>query len=322
MSEVQKIKEKYAKDLLSIKGITGVGVNGSILVYVEKLTPQVAAFIPRTLEGVPVRIIETGKVKLLSFPIVAATYGERVERVRPPIGGISCGHPEATAGTLTSRVRDKVTKKLKGSSCNHVIALDWGDARIGKKGDAVLQPGVYDGGTEPADKIGELDKWIRVELGRENLIDCALFSCSDIGGIDEVGMPSNVVSPKVGMNVKKSGRTTGLTYSKVIDVNASMKVEGWGEALFTDQIVVKPSFSAPGDSGSWVGDDNDRSVGIVFAGSPEITIVNKAANIESLLGVEFAPSLGYIPFWQALIPIPATVIGIGLTKLGGKKVGS
>lgn len=64
--EAKKVKERYESYLLGIKGVTGVGVSNSVInIYVEKLTPQLAAFLPKTLEGIPVRIIQTGVVRPL-----------------------------------------------------------------------------------------------------------------------------------------------------------------------------------------------------------------------------------------------------------------
>jgi len=317
-SEAQRVKEKHEKDLLAIKGIVGIGFNGSIIVYVEKLTPQIASFIPRTLDGVAVHIKETGKIKLLSFPVVDSIYGSRVDRVRPLTGGISVGNYKTTAGTLTCGAKNKVDGKLYGLSSNHVVALQWGEMTDGQEGDAILQPGVIDGGVME-DKIGELVFWKAVESSVPNLVDVGLFSVDIIKDIIDVGKPSNTIDAKVGQKVKKSGRTTGLTFGNIIDTHATVKVEGWGEVTFADQIVVSPSFSAPGDSGSWVGDENDNTVGIVFAGSPEVTIVNKAKTIEELLQVEFAPSIEFIPVWK-VIAIPAVVLGgVGVhTVIGGK----
>lgn len=58
--EVRRIKEKYEPYLMRIEGVKGVGnTETHILVYMVKLTPQTAAFLPKELEGFPVRIIET-----------------------------------------------------------------------------------------------------------------------------------------------------------------------------------------------------------------------------------------------------------------------
>ena len=96
-AELLKIKAKAENLLLGIKGITGVGVNGSIIVYVERLTPELQSIVPRTLDGVQVHIKESGKVRLLSFMPMDALYGDRVGRLRPVPGGVSVGHPSGTA---------------------------------------------------------------------------------------------------------------------------------------------------------------------------------------------------------------------------------
>lgn len=305
--------------MLGLKGVTGVGYNGSINVYVERRDPKVIAFIPKTYKGVPVHIVETGKIKILSFPIVDATYGSRTDRIRPPLGGISIGHPKATAGTNTCAVIDKKNGKLAWHTNNHVGALVWGTEDIGRRGDNVLQPGVYDGGKDPEDSIGKLERWKRVSLDEPNEVDSCIYRGEAVRRIAEVGKYTGAIEPKVGMKVKKSGRTSGLTFSRFIDLEATLKVEGWGEAIFTNQMIAKPAFSLPGDSGSWVGNENDETVGVVFAGSPEVTIVNKAIVIEEALDIQFAPELGYleIPI-MLLAPIPATILGVWLTSKWGK----
>jgi len=290
LSEVVRIKKKYEEYLLGIKGVTGVGVNGSIVVYVEKLTPELRKVLPKDIEGIPVRIKEVGRIKIIL---------SRTDRWRPAPGGVSCGHPEITAGTLSCRAYDLKTKEILGLSNNHVIALDWGALHIGEEGDSVLQPGPYDGGRDPRDKIGELERWIPVKLEEYNLVDAACFR-SDLlkEEVLDIGVPDAAEEPSVGTNVVKSGRTSGVTYGKIIDVNATVKVHGWGVCIFEDQVVVEPAFLRPGDSGSWVGDaDTYRTVGLGHASSPFVSIVCKATNIERLLGIRIIPpTRGISPF--------------------------
>jgi len=319
--EKLKIKRRYEDYLLKLQGVTGVGLNGSIIIYVERLTPQLAAMLPRTLEGVPIRIIETGKIVPLieAVPVAHAIYANRTGRFRPAPGGISCGHPVITAGTLSCRAIEKRTKRILGLSNNHIVALDWGDRRIGKKGDSTLQPAPYDGGSDPADKIGELERWIRVELPPvKNLIDAAAFKeiPSDVLRKDilEIGVPESSVKPEVGMKVVKSGRTSGITYGTIIDVNATVNVSGWGVCTFVDQIMVQPAFGRPGDSGSWTGTvDTWRSVGLLYAGSPYVTVLCKALNIERLLDLTIIPPLPTIP---AALLLGAYGMVLGTVQLG------
>ena len=322
--ELRKLKEKYEEYLLGVKGVTGVGLNGSIIVYVKKATPEIRQVIPKQLEGVPVRIIES-EFRTMALRIMDATYADRTGRFRPAPGGVSCGHPKITAGTLTCRVLDRITREVIGGlSNNHVAALDWGEIHEGKLGDSTLQPGPYDGGTDPADKIGELLKYLPVKLDEDNLIDAAVFDSAELKReVLEVGNPLHTVEPRVGMKVLKSGRTSGITYGTILDVNATLIInggEGWGSCLFKNQIVITPAILSPGDSGSWIGEiDTFNTVGLGFAGSDTLSVANRALTVEDLLDIEIIP-----PVPSVSLPIAAGlwlgVFCIGLqVSIGGKK---
>ena len=65
MDEVQAAHEKR---LLAIPGVLGVGQGLSggkpcFRVYVEKLTPELSAKLPATIEGYPVVPVQTGPIK-------------------------------------------------------------------------------------------------------------------------------------------------------------------------------------------------------------------------------------------------------------------
>lgn len=67
MDELKQIQAAKEKDVFQIPGVVGIGIglmeNGKDLgfvVYCEKLTPEVDSLVPYTLEGVPVRFIESG----------------------------------------------------------------------------------------------------------------------------------------------------------------------------------------------------------------------------------------------------------------------
>lgn len=299
---VKAVKEKYEDYLLKLSGVTGVGLNGSIIIYVEKLTPQLTKVLPRKLDDIPVRIIETGKIVPMSIkavPVAHAIYADRTAKHRPAPGGVSVGHPEITAGTLTARAVDKTDGSIVGLGNNHVVALDWGELHTGEKGDSALQPGPYDGGKDPDDKIGELKRWIPVKLDEPNLIDGGVFSSEQLSDIiKDVGKPSESIEPYPGMKVVGSGRTSGVVYSKIVDVNAAIKVEGWGICTFKDQVSFIPPILAPGDSGMWIGNaDTWRTVSVGFAGSSVISFGNRAKVFENLLNVEIIPPTKPLPLW-------------------------
>ncbi|GAI75796.1 unnamed protein product, partial [marine sediment metagenome] len=65
---------------------------------------------------------------------------------------------------------------------------------------------------------------------------------------------------------------------------------GDGDCLFKDQIIVDSPLLSPGDSGSLVlNADSLRTVGLGFAGSESMSVINKASNVESLLDIAIIP---------------------------------
>jgi hypothetical protein len=94
-------------------------------------------------------------------------------------------------------------------------------------------------------------------------------------------------SPEIGDIVHKSGRTTGYTKGRIIATNLTVQVDlGVGMLVrFVDQIVCD-DFSAGGDSGSAVFDDSGNLVGLLFAGSPTVTILNKIDHVFDQLGID------------------------------------
>jgi hypothetical protein len=211
-------------------------------------------------------------------------------RPRPVPIGVSTGHPNITAGTISCRV-------TKGGlyyalSNNHVYA----DENRATVGDNELQPGPYDGGLNPRDKIGTLAAFKSIVFSRfaSNTIDAAIAECSldTLGNstpAGSYGKPSSTTATAfVGLAVKKQGRTTGLTHGQVYAINASVNV-GYdsGTARFVNQIVITPgTFSAGGDSGSLiVTGTGENPVGLLFAGSSSYTIANPIDLVLSYFGV-------------------------------------
>ncbi len=233
-------------------------------------------------------------------------------RIRPAAGGYSVGHVNITAGTIATCVYDmlpgaSVRRPTHGIgipsryyilSNNHVLA----DSNNASPGDPVLQPGPYDGGMDRADRVALLSRFIPITFDpptprsqHNNVVDAAVaegqFHDLDreiywIGYVQGWRQRANV---KVGMLVQKTGRTTSFTTGRITVVNATVDV-GYGGgrvARFKDQIITT-NMSAPGDSGSLVTTLDNVAVGLLFAGSPDATIVNQIENVRSLLKVEVA----------------------------------
>ena len=312
---VKEVQEAYTDSLMAKSGVVGTAIGSGqgaqpiVLVLVEH---GAVTGIPTSLEGVPVRSLVTGKIYALKPDKPGGGQGGGSGKGDPSVDptarfdrpvpiGVSTGHPDITAGTIGCRVTDTDgdgNKVYYALSNNHVYA-DENNANIG---DAVIQPGNFDGGSSPADDIGTLHNYVIIDfLVGDNKVDAAiaLSSPADLGNAtpsDGYGVPkSTTVTAYVNQKVKKYGRTTGLTKGQVFALNATVNVGySTGVALFVNQIVISPgSFSAGGDSGSLVvvdGKGRDKAddrkpVGLLFAGSPSFTIANPIDDVLSAFGV-------------------------------------
>lgn len=284
-------------DSYGFENIVGVGigeklVNGHmtgdpcVIVYVVSKAPRnevaSAAAVPPELHGVPTDVVSTGELHALPFR----------GRYRPVPGGVSVGHFRITAGTVGCLVRKG--RQLFILSNNHVLA----NSNNARPGDPILQPGPADGGQNPRDIVARLSNFIRINFsGGANLVDAAIAQTSP-----RIVTPRNIafgrigttpLACRVGLPVKKAGRTTQRTRGRITDCSATLRVNYGpaGVALFSKQIVIQSvtssPFSAGGDSGSLIMADTaaNRPVGLLFAGSASHTIANPIATVLSALGV-------------------------------------
>jgi hypothetical protein len=267
--------------------------------------------VPPAIDGVPTDVVATGPFR---------AFQTRTERHRPAPGGVSIGHRDITAGTLGCLVRRG--GRVFILSNNHVLA-NGNDAR---RGDAIIQPGPHDGGKVPGDHIADLEAFVPITFleepsecslarglvgllnagcrlirsrtryrsvtidGGDNLVDAAIAGPREPalvkGEILGIGTIAGLGSGALGMAIKKSGRTTGLTTGQITQVDVSVNVEyGPGRlARFADQLMAGP-MSQGGDSGSAVLDNGNRLVGLLFAGSENSTIINRIEHVFSALGL-------------------------------------
>ena len=308
-------QERHTNGLLAIPGVVGTGVShgadgkGAVFVLTEK--PGVSG-LPGRIDGVTVVPLVSGGIVALGRPPCAGPPSERPPECgggeeptptptpgpepvdptarfdRPVPIGVSTGHPAITAGTIGARVTDGAN--VFALSNNHVYA----DANRASIGDAVIQPGTFDGGSLPGDAIGALADFEPIDFaGGDNVMDAAiaLSSMGSLGNAtpsDGYGVPAATpVEESIGLKVQKYGRTTGLTAGRVKLVNVTVNVSygDAGIARFIGQILVQGGFSAPGDSGSLVVDKKLNPVGLVFAGSDSATIINPIGPVLARFGV-------------------------------------
>jgi len=285
----------------------------SIICSVIKKSPassiSTREMVPTTVNNIPTDVVETGPIRAMQ---------SHTAKYRPAPGGVSIGHRDITAGTLGCLV--KKSGQILILSNNHVLA----NSNEGTPGDPILQPGPYDGGKYPDDLIANLQEFVPISFGEqpsqssltrglaflfngisrifgsvdrmkavriraeENKVDAAIArSLNDqdvLGEILEIGTINGLAHGELGMAIKKSGRTTGLTTGEIQQVDVTVDVQyGAGRiARFSDQLLAGP-MSQGGDSGSAVLDNSNNLVGLLFAGSDNSTIVNRIENVFSAL---------------------------------------
>ena len=100
-----------------------------------------------------------------------------------------------------------------------------------------------------------------------------------------IGLPAGVGEATLGTRVKKSGRTTGFTTGAIQTIDMTVQIDYDGPvATFHGQLLAT-RMSQRGDSGSIVLDEQERVVGLLFAGSEHVTIITPIDQVLQALRV-------------------------------------
>jgi len=285
-------------------GLTSDGEVG-IIVYVNSESasaPQAVERLVATIEGVPVRAQLTTPFRAFK----GGPSGSHKAKQTPPIqlgtsggwrkdlaNGYCCG---GTLGALMS-----VGGQQRILSNYHVFEADivsGGNGTTAQTGDFIIQPGLIDVGcnANSSQNVATLVKTSSLPGSNVDASTATVVSgmVDSSGAILEVGVPSSqTVAASLNQDVKKSGRTTGLTRSSVTGLNATISVAYENECAgggaftktFSGQILVgntASKFLAGGDSGSALVEDvtsNPRFVGLLFAGSSSIAVANPIGQV-------------------------------------------
>ena len=228
--------------------------------------------------------------------------------------GYCCG------GTLGSLIQINGVQYILSNY--HVFASDivlGGNSDVATEGDPIIQPGLIDVGCNgsKAQVVGTL---VAIRSLPDSNVDAAIAQVSPgmvraDGAILEIGtISAQPLGAYLGQLVKKSGRTTGLTWSSVSGLNATISTVYDNECAggtaftkaFTGQIVIKnraSKFLAGGDSGSLMVEDvtsNPGAVGLLYAGSSSVAIANP---IDEVLNYFSATMVGVAGAQGAEVPV-------------------
>jgi hypothetical protein len=193
----------------------------------------------------------------------------RKDKVRP---GLSASSVKAGAGTICCMVKDK-SGGLYLLSSEHPFA--------GEPGTEVVQPSVIDGGSAPKDVVAQVVKSIpkpkagpqtaagtiaKLRSGVEYEPATSMFAFAGVGSVQP------------GDAVRMIGRTSGITQGIVTAVNVSVEIGGMpeppGTAKFDGLVSCSGTgmmFSQAGDSGAPVVNAKNELVGMLYAGSNDLS---------------------------------------------------
>jgi hypothetical protein len=305
---VMAVQDRYTPELMEdplvVGTATGLGDNGepAIIVYLE--SDRGGKRVPDSIEGIQVVKVVSGKIRMLR----GSSSGHTARYPRPIELGVSGGnskdfaYPYCCSGTLGALVTDGSKQYILSNG--HVFAGDQAasanDPDVAEVGQEINQPGLIDVNCQdiPDDYVAYLTAWC--EDGYN--VDCSVAEVipgmvDPEGSILEIGeISATTLDAYVGLEIKKSGRTTGLTRGSVSSINGNFNVGGTDECggeetveYFTDQIVISGRrISGAGDSGSLVVEDvdtNPRAVALLFAGSGNMALCNPIDDVLAYFGI-------------------------------------
>ena len=324
--ELTEVPTETQDELEAFPNVTGTGIGPkqragemdeeaeSVIVFVERKVAEADLddneVIPEEIEidgkTYKTDVQESGEIKALELELTApeapmelkgrdrAEIKEipaslsRTRRWRPAPAGVSVGRPDITAGTLGTQPLRTQDEKLVFLTNSHVAA----DSGRANRGDMVLQPGPYDGGTAPDDEIGSLLGFNVIDVDTsspfpKNRTDSAIVEVTpdhlqtDIWELHED--LRGFTDAEVGAIHTKSGRTTGVTQAKCTARHANFNVRySHGVAKMVDCDVFN-AMAKGGDSGSLIGmerEDGLHGTSLLFAGSSSLTLGIPMANVQ------------------------------------------
>lgn len=300
-------KRHYARSLLRLEGVLGVGVGResldrphsrlSLILYIEapalvqrlRALPQIRALIGElTARGWSLRMVTTGPLvstgSVADFRQQAVALRQRLASVH---AGASIGtrDPDST-GTAGLVVQDASGAPLLLGNA-HVL-----NTRNSTATAEVLQPGPadIDGGGDP---IGALHRSMKLRQTHCNYLDAAVvrLDSAPSGYVPEVlAVQGYCNNYGVGTCAVKVGRTTGVVRGRVQATDADLlvsftldgKLDGKERRLlFVNQTVFEatgaetddPNIQDHGDSGAvWVAEDSRLACAISFAANADGTL--------------------------------------------------
>lgn len=294
----------------------------SVVEKVPRSDLHPADLVPEALDGVVTDVVATGKIKALAHTnrlrpavpgislghvdITAGTFGAVVYGFQPLI--LSNNH--VMANSNKAQVGDPILQPGpidrgtvggdKIATLSDFVPIEFMEGNGGlPKPDCPVTPAVARVFNALAEILGRRSRLIATAMAipREvvNLVDCAVAAPLELeminSSIIDIGVPGSPVEAEVGMDLMKSGRTTEYTEGEVMQIDVTATVDYGGPIALFEQQIMSGAMSAGGDSGSLVmAKSGANSVGLLFAGSDQVTIMNPIQAVLDALGVKMVVS--------------------------------
>ena len=230
--------------------------------------------------------------------------GEYRKKHRPMKAGISmcnayltactAGIPVYKEGKVFSLVNNHCQKRLDGTL---------------KRGDPILQPSRFDGGSLEEHAVGETHEWYERSIDKLNEMDAGLNWVKK--KLLRRTLKREYV-PKIGEDVRpgdivwKEGRTTGYTKAKVLDVDVEARVNSDdGVVKYKGMTLTEPRLGDAGDSSSAVFNKLNKVVEQLFAGSESIMVTQPIKRLLDHFNVSLTPekeALYMADGWFNIVP--------------------
>jgi hypothetical protein len=261
----------------------------------ENIFEDPAEFIPGRFKNIPLVLIEMPRAAFLSASVIGANFSSEDyralirEKQEVIMGGASGANSnlKGQCGTIGYFVRRKSFLRGKGDVCllsNSHVFVDLKKGTVDDD-DLIMQPSP--GESADSRPIGALLDFTRIkfdtENGDANQVDAAvakLWKQQEYQPlIPMIGTVKGFVKKddvEVGEAARKFGRTTGFTRGHIFSIHLDIRIRydhTGKDALFTEQFLIKPDetqspkFVQKGDSGSIVVDENNYTMGLMFAGA-------------------------------------------------------
>lgn len=308
--EALRHKNRISPVLLKRAGVMAVGVGyadtnkpalgASVIVYThQKIVPSslnsLKSVAAKAGSAVPVRFVPSGTFNVNDFAPKPKAI-KRIfirSRIRPVPGGVSVGKTNpfstGTGGVIVIR-----NGQLYILSNNHVLIKN-----NSSNFSATVQPGPADAAIA-GNIIGKAFKFVRLIKGGVNFQDSAIAIPNSNSILNPrylvsssrqlITVPGHLLSYPVGLQLFKSGRTSGFVRGTVESNNVDVRVSyggALGTLLFRNQSVIRGNSGAvslPGDSGSvWLRASDRFAAALNFAGT-----ANGVRSISNPIGIVMA----------------------------------